>query len=524
MRRQQRQQLQTPQPVPQAVVVPMPPPYGGLNAISPLAAMPAEDAIILDNYFPSPRGVELRAGSLVQTPGGMGGGPVQMVAEWAGPSGTKLIAAANNNLYDCTTFNTNATSLASGYGSNQWQAVMFRTKLHLVNGVDVPQAYDGTTVTQPAWSGVTLTSLIALNIYRSRLYFVQKNTLTIWYGGIDAVSGALTSFDMQSIFRRGGSLLYMATWTRDSGTGMNDLAVFVSNQGEILVYQGGYPADSTWSQIGLYNTLIPLGNRSFSNYGAELLIGTQGGVLPLSAIIQYGPQAQLAQALTAKINHLIAEAAQLYSANFGWQIQVYPVGNYLLLNVPVSATTGSITSWQFVLNIINGSWCRFLGQNAPCWCLHNGLLFFGTGTGQVAQADYGTSDLCTGISKTNGTAITGNIKTAFQDFGYPGLLKQFTNVMPLVGTNGTVALGLALSVDYQDQIIIGTQSINQSGSPWDTSPWNTTPWGDLVQVNTSWYGVAGVGHVAALRVNTMTTSNTVNIQGFNMMLFPGGPL
>lgn len=521
-RRAQRQSLQSPQAAPQAIVIPIPPPYGGLNASAPLAAMPPQDASIMDNYFSSPGGVVLRNGSVQHTTGGMGGLPVQMLTEWAGPSSTKMIAAANGNIYDCTTFNASASSLASGYGSNQWQTVMFRQKVHLANGVDAPQSYDGTVIAAPAWSGVTLTTLSNVNIYRSRVYFVQKNTLSIWYGGVDASSGALTQFDMQSIFQRGGYLLYMATWTRDSGNGMNDLAVFVSSQGEILVYQGGYPADSTWSLIGRYTTLIPLGNKAVSNYGAELLIGTVGGLIPMSAIIQYGPQAQLAQALTFKINPLISQAAMLYSGNFGWQVKVYPVGNYLLINVPVSDATGSITSWQYVLNIYNGAWCRFLGQNAPVWAIHNGLLYFGTGDGRVAQADYGTSDLSTGTTKTNGTAITGNIKTAFQDYGFPGQIKQFTNVMPLIGTNGTVALGLALSVDYQDQAITGTLSVNQSGSPWNTSPWNTTPWGDQVNVNIGWYGIAGVGHVGALRLNTMTTSNSINVEGFNMMFFPGG--
>lgn len=516
-RRQQGQQ-------PAALVVPLPPPYGGLNAMSAQAAMPPQDALILDNYFPRPGGVTLRSGSRIWTTGGMGGDPVQTLAAWTGGSSSKLVGAANGNLYNCSTLSSAATSLASGFTSDQWQTVMFRGLLHFVNGADAPQDYDGSSISAPSWSGVTLASLIQVNIYRSRMYFVEKNTFKIWYGGVNAISGALTAFDMQSLFRLGGSLLYMATWTRDSGNGMDDLAVFVSTQGEVLVYQGAYPNDPTWYQIGLFSTLTPLGRRCFCTLGAELLLGTVGGVIPLSAIMNFGAEEQLGKAITYKINQLISNAAMLWGDNFGWQLIAYPLGNYVLLNVPVSDNAGSVSSWQYVVSTLTGGWCRFLGQNAPCFALFNDLLYFGSGIGTVLQADYGTSDGSTAALQVNGAAIAGNIKTSFQNYDLPGRFKRFLNVQPFISSNGLVNLGIQIQVDYKDRAIEGTISANQSGSPWDTSPWDTTPWGDATTVNTAWAGISGAGHVAALRVATLTTSNTVGIQGFNLMIEPGGAL
>lgn len=509
---------------PQSVVLPMPPPFGGLNAISAKAAMPAEDALILDNYFPRPGGVVLRAGYRIWTTGGMGGASVQTLAEWASGGTRKLLAAANSNIYDCSTLGASATSLASGFTSDQWQTVQFRAQLHLVNGADAPQMYNGSTVSAPAWTGPTVANLINVNIYRSRMYFVEKNTLKIWYGGVDAVSGALTAFDMQSLFRRGGTLSFMATWTRDSGNGMDDLAVFVSDQGEIQVYQGAYPNDPTWYRIGRYDTLEPLGLRAYATFGSELLIGTVGGVIPMSAIIAFGAEEQTSKAITFKINQLISNASMLWQDNFGWQLIVYPHGNYIVLNVPVSDDAGSVSSWQYVVNTLTGGWCRFLGQNAPCFGIFNMLLYFGTGDGRVMQADYGYSDGSTAELKTDGSVISGTIKTSFQDYQLPGRFKRFLNCQPFISSNGEVSLGIAIQVDYKDRAIEGTISTNQSGSPWDTSPWDTTPWGDATQVNRAWLGIGGAGHVAALRINTMTTSNTIEFQGFNLMLEPGGQL
>lgn len=509
---------------PAAVSLPLPPPYGGLNALSALAAMPPQDALILDNYFPRPGAVSLRQGYREWTTGGMGGQPVQTLAEWASGGSRVLVAAANGHLYDCSTLSATATSLASGFTSNQWQTLMFRGQLHLVNGADAPQMFNGSTVSAPAWSGPTLANLIHLNSYRSRMYFVEKNTLKIWYGGVDAVSGALTAFDMSSLFKRGGTLSFMATWTRDSGEGMDDLAVFVSDQGEIQVYQGAYPADPTWYRIGRFDTLEPLGRRCFATFGSELLIGTVGGVIPLSAIIAFGQEEQASKAITFKINQLISDAALNWQGNFGWQLQIYPHGNYILLNVPVSDTSGSIVSWQYVVNTLTGAWCRFLGMNGPCWALFDTLLYFGTGNGKVMQADYGFSDGSTGSLKSNGSAITGNLKTSFQDYDLPGRFKRFLNIQPFVASNGAVNVALLMLVDYRDRALEGSISTNQSGSPWDTSPWDVTPWGDATVVNRSWFGIGAAGHVGSIRLSTMTTSNSIQVQGFNVMFEPGGML
>lgn len=520
---QQKQKRQVGQK-PASVVLPVPPPFGGLNAVSAKASMPIQDAIVLDNYFPGPGGVTLRLGSRVWTTGGMNGAAVQTVAEWAGESSRKLIAAANGAFYECSTFNTTATSLATGFTSDIWQTAMFRNQLHFVNGADAPQMYNGSTISAPAWTGPTVTTLINVNIYRSRMYFVEKNSLSIWYGGVNAVSGALTEFDMQSIFQRGGSLSFMATWTRDSGSGADDLAVFVSDQGEVLVYQGANPTDSTWRLIGRFDTLTPLGRRCYATLGSDLVVGTVGGLIPLSKIMLLGQQDQLGAAITYKINKLFSSAAAVYGANPGWTVQVYPLGNYVLVNIPISVTAGSYASWQYVVNTLTGAWCRFLGMNAQSWCLFEDKLYFGTGSGTVLLADSGYSDGCTSTFNTNGTAITGNIKTAFYAYEMPGNIKRFLNVQPLISSNGEVSIALAVSVDYRDRAIEGTVSANTSGSPWDISPWDTTPWGDAVTVNRAWFGVAGVGHTAALRLNTMTTSNAIEVQGFNVMFEPGGPL
>jgi hypothetical protein len=46
----------------------------------------------------------------------------------------------------------------------------------------------------------------------------------------------------------------MGTWTLDAGYGVDDYAVFITNNGEAIVYKGSDPSDpNDWSLIGYGN-------------------------------------------------------------------------------------------------------------------------------------------------------------------------------------------------------------------------------------------------------------------------------
>ena len=71
-----------------------------------------------------------------------------------------------------------------------------------------------------------------------------------------AVAGAASMFDLGQIFTEGGYLMAMATWTVDAGYGVDDLAVFITSEGEVAVYRGG-----TW--LLPFHRMVPL-PRSFA--------------------------------------------------------------------------------------------------------------------------------------------------------------------------------------------------------------------------------------------------------------------
>ena len=52
------------------------------------------------------------------------------------------------------------------------------------------------------------------------------------------MSGAATEFPLGGIASKGGFIQAMGTWTRDSGAGADDVAVFVTSEGEAILAEG----------------------------------------------------------------------------------------------------------------------------------------------------------------------------------------------------------------------------------------------------------------------------------------------
>lgn len=83
------------------------------------------------------------------------------------------------------------------------------------NGVDAPWDYDGTTWTATAWTGPTKANLIQAAVYNTRLFAVEVNTCKFWYAAANAVTGAMTAFDLANVARSGGTPA--SPWNMDLG-------------------------------------------------------------------------------------------------------------------------------------------------------------------------------------------------------------------------------------------------------------------------------------------------------------------
>ncbi len=335
----------------------------------------------------------------------------------------------------------------------------------LVNGADSMRSFDGTTWATPAITVATSSTFINVAQFKERLWFVQKDSLDLWYLGIQAIAGAATLFPMGSVFRRGGYIMAIGSFSRDAGEGPDDFFTIVTNNGEVAVYQGTDPdSATTWALVGMFDVGKPIGRRCMARLNGDLTIITQDGVISMQAALEFDRSAGQKAAITAKIQTLFSQYASRYRLNFGWQPCVYPKSRYLIVNIPM---VPDLSQSQLVMNTVTGAWTQFSGMNAGCWGVANDQLYFGGDAGTTFQADNGYLD--------NSGSIPWAARTAWQMYSGASN-KLFSAVRPVMLTGGSASFAIQVDVDFQTTTPTGyITSPMVSGMTW---PW-TRPgtWG-----------------------------------------------
>jgi len=463
----------------------VPAPVGGWNASSALADMKPSDAVILDNWIPRAAYVEIRKGTRAWVTGAPG--PVETLMTYRGSSPDELYAVSDGDVYDATSEGAAFESpVYTGLSNSRVQFRNFANDggqfLICVNGEDTPFRYNGSgwaTLPITGTSGsiiLTSSNLIDVEMHKRRLFFVEKDSLRVWFLEVNAIQGEAQLLDLGPVFQLGGSLQCIGTWTLDNGTGVDDLIVFITDQGEVAVYQGTDPADDTnWVLSGVYHVGIPLGRRALFKFGGDLNLLTTVGVIPLSQALRVDRAQENTVAITAKIQNAFSQATQSYQDNFGWFGIAYQKGSLAIYNIP---TVDLTEAEQYVQNLQTGSWCRFTGLNAICWAIADDNPYFGSPSG-VYRWDTGVTDA--------GVTLTADLKTAFNYFGDRGRQKRFTMLRPTLNTTANIKPAVEMLVDFHERepVAVPTTIIDRSLT---------------LRIQENWTTVTGLGYCGAVRM------------------------
>ena len=481
-------------------------PTGGWNARDSLGDMNELDAVILTNWFPGTTAVDLRSGYSQHVTGITG--QVESLPVWNGPSSSRMFGFAGTAAYDVTTAGAVGAAVLSGLTNARWQHINVSTTagnyLMAVNGADKAAIYSG------SWSrdgdgapyditGVDSADCIHINLWKNMVWLVQEATLTAWYLPAGQIGGAATAVRLNGIARKGGYLMAMATWTIDAGYGVDDLAVFITSEGEVIVYRGTDPASTaTWALVGVWALGSPVGRRCFVKYAGDLVLVCQDGVLPLAGALQ-SSRVNPRVALSDKIQSAMSTAVRSYGSNFGWEPFLYPKENQFYLNVPIVA--GS-SQQQYVMNTINRGWCNFTGWSANCFALLTDQMYFGS-NGYVAKAWDTNADNSAVIPAFGLQAFN-----YFKDFTHD---KRFTMMRPTLFTNGTPALFGSINTDFDETEPTATLSFTpNSFATWDVGLWGSGTWGGSNQPSQSWQGVSTRGRCGAPALKASAAGITVS--------------
>ena len=363
-------------------------------------------------------------------------------------------------------------------------------------------------------TGVNSNKFINVNLFKNRLYFVEENSMNVWYLPTNSLGGAAQQLNFGGIARNGGYIQAMGTWTLDAGYGVDDFAVFITNMGEVIVYQGTDPSSATtWALKGVWQIGYVFSRRCFFKWAGDLLILTNDGLMPLTAELQ-SSRLDPRIALTDKIFQAVATAAQLYSNNFGWQIMYYAEPQMLILNIPISGGTQ-----QYVMHTITKSWANFTGINANCFQMYYNNCFFG-GNGYVGQFWNGDSDA--------GSNINAVAQQAYNYFDSRGQLKRFSMARPIIQTdNGIPTILAGMSYDFDASSPVNSLSYNPLLSKvglWDSAKWDNSIWTAGLVTTKQWQGITGVGYAASLTLNVASQNIELHWDSTDFVMEKGAVL
>lgn len=495
---------------------------GGWNAKDPLTGMEPTDAVMLENYFPSTANIALRNGCSSFATGLGASSAVETLMTYNSGATSKLFGICGGKIYDTSSAGAVGAAAVTGLTNSRWQHVNFTVSggayLVLVNGTDSLLEYNGsawtaiTGVSVPAITGVTTSTLIGVFAFKKRLFFIQKNTLSVWYLDVDSIAGTATEFSLAPQFKKGGYIVAGGSLTRDGGDGMDDLFVVITNNGEVVIYSGTDPG-SDFALIGRYDIGSPLGRRCLMKFGSDLAVMTIDGIVPLSQVLSIDVSSQPYAALSDRVRNAWGPDAVAYKANFGWEGISYPAGQRLLFNMPI---TENALQYQYVQNAITGAWCKFTGYNANCFALYDDHLYFGGNSGTIYKADTTSSD--------NGSQIVGQIQTAFSYLDGTQRTKDIGLIKPNFISSPGFTFGAAVIVDFSSSYTLnyftplpgaGTSSY------WDLAEWDESYWDSTVPIK-SWVTASGKGAAISLILKTQSDQIAITLADTAVLYTPGG--
>lgn len=455
---------------------------------------------------------------------------VRTIMYYANPSGVndKLFCStsqADSPIYDISTPDVNPTlSFTPGAGADipgEWYWVNFATPstsflcavakglgyyqytsaggwVKILDGVG-PGQIDFTHNTVN-YSASTMTFCF---IWKNRLWFLQDGTTLAWYLPVNQVTGVAKAIDIGQFLRHGGGLAYAMSWTFDSGTGIDDNLIFVGTNGDMVIYQGTDPdTAANFSLRGQwYVGRIPVGRRGFCQYGGDVLIASEFGIMAVSELVS-GKLANLASEslVGAKYNPSLSRYVSAHIQEKYWQLISYPTEEMIFVASPALEPEFSFNI-SFAMGHFAKAWSTISEFPAYCCEIFDGKFFFGTKDGYIGLGFSGHHDVASYDGSEMGNEVTGFFQTGFYDFGSPTANKRATRVRLLGRCDGTPGYIASVKSEYElETLLVAPGPVINNVPLWDVALWDQAVWQARSSTFKKWFGVAGFGKKLAVLI------------------------
>jgi hypothetical protein len=489
-----------------------------------------QDAIYAFNMVPSQYGMKVRDGYR-EWATNVGTGGVRTVIPYISTlsSEDKLFAAAEDGIYDVSTSTTTPTmklsfasaNATSGYGQYVTFITLSNTKFILY--CDETNGYHLYTQSSDTWAAVAQGSSAGqidgadpgdfcfCMIWKSRVWFVQKDTGDAWYLPVGQVTGKVTRFNFSNKFKRGGYLVGLWNWTVDGGEGVDDYLVAISSAGDVVVYKGTDPdTASTFDQRGVYFIgPTPAGRRCAGSFGGELYLLSSYGLVPISKLMSGQVIIDTSILVSRKITPLINIDMAQSRTDIGWEVKLLPTQNLLMISTPKLDNFAYI---QYVQSLDTRGWALYRDFPYETGDEWNGVFYVGTSDNRIL-VHTGTLDNVTLADPDTGDEIEWSILTWYQDLNTPAQNKITQLIRPTFIAERVPNYSVLARYDYdlQEALAVPIPS-TPTGDVWDVAIWDTALWGVGFITANQLSGGAGMGRSIAIALRGTSSAKTTLVR------------
>lgn len=355
-------------------------------------------------------------------------------------------------------------------------------------------------------------------VWKNRLWLVERDTSRAWYLPINSLYGTATSFDFGVKMRAGGALVGLYNWSYDGGNGLDTLLVGISAAGDVIIYAGTDPdgVDTFGLNGSWFIGGVPYGRRIATDYGGDVLVMSQQGVVSLAKLVVRSNIENQGQYATTKVANIFSRYVAQRRNLRGWEIHVHPVDNTLVLLVP--GLTGGAAE-PMAMSFATKGWSQYRDLPMVSGGTWNGEFYFGTADGRVCwSTDYVDAVPLDGSSSE---PVKCSVLTAFRGLGNLHWKKVAMLRPTLLSGSATPVVQATPRYDYDL-----TEPSEPSGSPsggWDSGTWDSATFGADLTAYRPLQGATGMGRDVAVAVRWSATSRTVLVD-VGILWEPGGAL
>lgn len=493
-----------------------------LKGLSLSAALSANSdplkATILDNWLIDEDKIRCRHGrkKIFTHPDAK---PIESIVPYYGFPTQNMALGTNGKL---TTYS--GVTLHSGYLSNDWSWTSFanlgtQTYTLMVNGTDGVWSWDGTNLpgglvketltAPPSATWVNPDKFAIIITHQNHVWFADTENLAVYYLPLQTKAGTLKLLPLNAIFKRGGFVRAIFSWTVDGGDGMNDKLVIFSSNGECAIYSGSDP-DTNYALDGVYRFDSPMSKHSVVQYGGELYVLISTGLVPMSTLMRAQVE-DLGQS-DRSVYSAFMDNARRFRNMPGWEAFLDPSSSRIICNMPQGGLNHYQQMVRFMPTAYWTSWSAIPSRSIG-WL--NNVLYFGDDSGNLYASGRAYLD-------DDGNAIKVDVQLSWSNFKTPGI-KHFKMVKPYIITDGAPKPNIDIQVDYEANPPQNAPELtfSNAGADWDTADWDTSDWAPPSTMIAKWSGVGRLGTVGAFRMQALIKGCEYSFAGADILYETG---